>query len=305
VTRRRLWGAAASVAALALAVPTGSSAAGTYVYHGGFETLGTTHGTSGYEIELAETGRRVLRVTVAGRHTTTTYKVPVRSPSIGRIVGNLGRRGNFDLHFVPVGKPKPVPIVPWCTGPKGVFRRGFLVGRYRFRGERDYTRVSGHLLPAATNRWSPLRCRYATSEPSGSRPRAHLSVSSRSGPRTVFGATVFHRHERSAGQRVQFRATLSQREGRVSISREVDVDAGEGTVAFPGGPKLPEVVTVTPPAPFTGSATFSRTPESTFAWSGDLAVDFPGLGPLRLSGPRFLARMCALEGCVAQVSRPG
>lgn len=303
MTRRRTWGAAvALVAAIVLAAPAGSLGARTYVYHGGFETLATVRGTHGFRVEFAETNRHRLRVVVKGRHSTTAYRAPVGSASPGRIEGSLGGRGRFDLRFVPVGRPRPVPIVNWCSGPKGVWQPGYLVGRYRFRGERDYTRVGGRRVPAAVNSWSRLLCRYATSEPfhPDGEPRAHLSTWADPGRRTIFGAAVFRRHARPPGRRVQFRASTSEQAGRVSISREVKVVAPESTVAFPGGPKLPEVMKVTPPAPFTGSATFARTPESTFTWTGDLAVDFPGLGPTRLSGPTFGARMCALEGCVDQ-----
>ncbi|HET7508324.1 MAG TPA: hypothetical protein VFJ53_08205, partial [Solirubrobacterales bacterium] len=88
------------------------------------------------------------------------------------------------------------------------------------------------------------------------------------------------------------------------ISREVKVGATESTFVFPGGPKLPEEVTVEPPKPFAGSAAFTRTPESTFSWSGDLSVEFPGMNPVRLAGPGFGAGVCAVDGCVSQEPEP-
>ncbi|HEX4305738.1 MAG TPA: hypothetical protein VHZ54_06875 [Solirubrobacterales bacterium] len=304
MTWRRIWRAAMALpATILLLAPAGSLAARTYVYRGGFETYATVRGAHGFRVDLAETSRGGLRVIVAGHHSRTTYRASVGAPSPDRVAGSLGRLGRFDLRFVPVGKSRAVPIVNWCTGPKGAFQAGYLVGRFRFRGERDYTRVQGHRVPAAVNSWSALRCRYATSEPfhPGREPRAHLSIWTRGRrQRLDFGTVVFHRHARPDDRRVQFWASTSGRAGRVSISREVKVTAPESTVAFPGGPKLPEELKVTPPAPFTGSAIFARTSESTFTWTGDLAVDFPGLAPLRLSGARFGARMCALLACVAQ-----
>ncbi len=59
---------------------------------------------------------------------------------------------------------------------------------------------------------------------------------------------------------------------------------------------------IQPPAPFTGSATFSRTPESTFTWTGDLAVAFPGTNPLPLSGRASRLEYCALRSCIYQAS---
>jgi hypothetical protein len=82
------------------------------------------------------------------------------------------------------------------------------------------------------------------------------------------------------------------------------VAAPERTLLFPGAPHLPEEVAVRPPAPFAGSAEFLRTPESTFTWTGDLAVTFPGLDPIRLTGPRFGVQICVLKGCAVSAARP-
>lgn len=284
-------------AAVLLVVPASGLASRTFVYRAGFLTYATVRGTHGFRVTFGESNRRRLKVKVTGGRTTTFYTAREASASPGHIEGSLGTRGSFDLHFVPVGKPRPVPIVDWCKGPKASWQRGYLVGRFRFRGERDYTEVRGHRLPAAIESWSRLHCHYAEVEPASSWPRASVAAHSQ---RASFVAEVFRPHARPPGRRVAFTAWAEQRAGRVSIYRETRVHAAESRVAFPGGASLPEEIEVDPPAPFTGSATFTRTPESTFTWTGDLAVDFPGIAPLRLSGPRFSVIMCALEGCIHQ-----
>jgi hypothetical protein len=97
---------------------------------------------------------------------------------------------------------------------------------------------------------------------------------------------------------VGFVAELNETAGRVSVRRKVVVATGESALVFPGAPDLPEELQVKPPLPFTGSAEFLRTPESAYTWSGDLAVTFPGLDPIRLTGPRFSAVVCSAKGCL-------
>ncbi len=157
--------------------------------------------------------------------------------------------------------------------------------------------------------WSPLRCHYVNGGrlSAGPTPRAHVSAwryGHQPAGAVGFGAVLFPHHAHPARQRVHLRAWTSKQVGRVFVEHEIGVTAPETTVAFPGGPKVPEDITLSPPAPFTGTAAFTRTPESTFTWTGDLAVEFPGLGPIRLTGPSFDARMCALEGCVSQEPEP-
>lgn len=292
-------GALALSAAIVLAAPTPALATDTYAWGPGYVTYATVSGTHGFEVKFAAGSRGGFKLTVGGEGSTTSYETRAPSVGPGRVSGDLGRRGRFDLHFVPVGKPEALTIPRWCTAPHHAsWQRGYLVGRYRFRGERDYTQVRGHRVPAALESWPRLRCHY--SEEPFHPLRQPLANVGAWWHQVRFGASLFHRHARPPGRRVFFRATLTGRRGDVTIYREAKVAASERTVAFPGGPKLPEEIEVTPPAPFTGSATFARTPESTFTWTGDLAVNFPGIDPVRLAGARFAARMCARRACLSQ-----
>jgi len=232
-----------------------------------------------------------------------------RTPD-GHLIGDFGRRGRFDLRFVPVGKPEPILVADWCKGPKGSWQPGYLVGRARFRTERGYAQFHIHRVGAAAESWSHLTCELGGVTLPGHPKEKRTSFAavastsphglSLSGPKRTlsFRATQFHRHARPADRRVAFAAELKESAGRISIDRKVAVAAAEPSLLFPGAPQLPEEVTVKPPAPFTGSAEFLRTRESTFTWTGDLAVTFPGLDPIRLTGPRFGIALCALKGCV-------
>jgi hypothetical protein len=302
--RRGPWiGALVVLVALAVAAPAGAAKRpDTYVVSAGSATYARLDGSNGYRIHFSQNrrnGRRHFKLRVTGRGASVSYEVPGGRPTPGGVVADLGRRGRFDLRFEGVGKVKPLALGHNCQGLKGRWQDGYLIGIARFRGERGYTRIRVHRIPALTETWPEFRCRY---DEGGHRRKGEprrAQVISRSGG-VEFDAVLFHRHAAPAGRRAVFRAWKTARVGRLSISREVRATATESTFAFPDWASLPEETTVSPPAPFTGTATFNRTPESTFTWTGDLAVRFPGSGRIRLAGPSFSAGVCALRGCVSQ-----
>jgi hypothetical protein len=308
--RPTLRGAVLAAVAVVLAVPLFaapvSSAAETFTLPAGSSTFAHVHASNGYRLNFSENNRHYFAARVVGEDTNTTFGLRGRPVSGDRVSANLGRRGRFDLRFVPVGRPENVPVFGICTGPVGHWQAGYLVGRFRFRAEGGYTKVSLRKVPAARESWSRRRCHFSAGllEEHPKLRRMRLNASARAGGRhEALEAILFHRHARPAGRRVRFRAFRREREGRISIEREVKVEAPESSFASVGGPKMPEEVEVKPPAPFVGSATFTRTAESTFEWGGDLAVTFPGLGPVRLAGPKFFASVCAGKRCVTKQSK--
>jgi hypothetical protein len=291
----------ATMAALLLAAPAEAAPGQTYRVAGGSIVFGLGSGTNGYRVHFAEweRGRGThFKVGVEGHHATMSYAVPTgRSPADG-IVGNLGRRGRFDLHLVQLGQARRLGLGRGCEGEHGRWQRGYALGSAHFRGERDYTELSARRFPIVIESWPDFRCHYAEGGARhGSRRRAQVFADDEG---VGFGAVLASRHSGPAARRATFRAWDSDHIGRMWIYREVKIPAPEASFTFPGGPKLPEVVTVEPPQPFSGSASFTRTPESTFAWSGDLTVEFPGLDPIRLAGPRFRSGVCAADRCVSQ-----
>jgi hypothetical protein len=298
----RWRGVLAATAVLLLFAPASALAGSTYRVSGG-SLVYTPHlaAKDGYRIQFSENERRRRRhfhLTVEGHHATVTYEVGGGGPPADGIAVDLGRRGRFDLHFVSAGKVRTLGIGRGCEGPRGRWQRGYLVGAARFRGERDYTEARVRRIPAVSESWPAIRCRYAEGGRGHGLPRRAQVLAHRGD--IGFGAILYRRDLVPFGSRALFRAWDYDRAGRMRISREVMLRAPESTFAFPGAPKLPEDVTLAPPSPFTGTASFSRSPESTFIWSGDLAVAFPGTGRIPLTGPGFEAGVCALEGCVRQ-----
>jgi hypothetical protein len=274
----------------------------TYVDPAGSTVYAHLRGTDRFRIKIAEGGRHRFVLTAKGHRATTRYSAWSGPTEGGRVSVDLGRLGGFHLRFVPVGKPQDIRLPYWCTGPDGSRQRGYLLGRGVFRGERDYTEARVHRVRATSESWSRVRCHYV--EGGGRRRPDQRRAAVRAYERTPhfasFGAVLFRYQGTPPAKRVTFSAAASRQSGRVWIARELSVSAPEDAFTFPGGHALPEVVSVRPPAPFTGSATFNRTPESTFAWTGDLAVSFPGTGPVPLTGKGFGARVCRPEGCVEQ-----
>jgi hypothetical protein len=311
---RARWGGAAValLVALGLLAPPSSLAGGTFSYGPGSVTYARVQATHGYQVNFSENGKGYFFVRVKGHGATTDFAMHAKRALPDHLVANFGKRGRFDLRFVPVGRRETIPIVDWCQGPKGSWRAGYLVGQAHFRTERGYAQIHIHRVPAAEETWSHLTCELANVSLPGHPKEKRASFAavastsphgfSLTGPeRTLsFRVTQYYRHAKRADHQVVFAAELKESAGRVSIDRKVAVAAGERSLLFPGAPQLPEEVEVKPPAPFTGSAEFLRTRESTFTWTGDLAVTFPGLDPIRLTGPRFGAGVCAGERCVTQ-----
>lgn len=297
---RRWGGAIAIAAALLLVAPVHALAGDSYPVSGGSLIFGAVRGSHGYRINFSEWDRGHgphFKVRVEGHHARVFYGAPAgRVPADG-VAASLGRRGRFDLRLASMGRKRTLGIAHSCEGRRGTWQRGYLVGSAGFHGERDYTEARVRRIPIVAESWPAFRCHYL--EGGGRRANSRRAqVTARRGP-VGFGAVLSARSG-PVDRRALFRAWTSDHSGRVQIYREVSVPAPESSFAFPGGPKLPEEVTVEPPQPFAGSASFTRTPESTFSWSGDLTVTFPGLPPIRLAGPSFEAGVCALDACVRQ-----
>lgn len=295
--------------AVALLVPAGASAAETFSFGPGSVTYARVGATHGYRVNFSENEKGYFFVRVKGHGATTDFATHTARARPGRLVADFGKRGRFDLRFVAVGKPEPIPVGSTCQGMKGSWQPGYLVGTARFRTETGYARMAIHRVPAADESWSHLTCEFGNLAALFGNPKEKRTTlaavdlgegaSSKGQKRTLsFRMTRFYRHAKPAADRVAFVAELREAAGRISIQRKVQVRTGERSLMFPALPQLPEEVRLKPPAPFSGSAELLRTHESTYTWSGDLAVAFPGLGPVRLTGPRFGVAFCSSKACV-------
>jgi hypothetical protein len=61
---------------------------------------------------------------------------------------------------------------------------------------------------------------------------------------------------------------------------------------------------IEPAAPFSGAATFHLDDAKTASWTGDLAVDLPGLAKMPLTGPKITAGLCHGSHCTKTLPEP-
>lgn len=264
------------------------------------------HGAHGYVIGVSEGSRGHFAVTVRRGPATTEYtrRAPSSDPR-DEIRGELGQFGSFEVHFSPRGKPHRLPRYSWCTGPGPTIQPGIVRGKIRFQGERGYTRVVAHQASAELETVPGQRCRVLEGGHGNhpSRFTAILQAHNESvGAGIQFEAWRFSPGFRPPARRVFYEAASYDRRGPIHIIRRIRLGTDTSTFQLPNFATAPETAVIQPPAPFTGSATFTRTPESTFSWTGDLAVAFPGTDPVPLAGPDFRLDYCAVRSCIEQDS---
>ena len=280
--------------------PVAAAKASYYPLEAGHATHVHLRGSAGYRIGISANDRRYVTLKASKAGASTEYQVRGRRTEEFGISARLPGRGSVQLRFIPNGREHRFRLYSNCDGPGAVVREGVVKGRIRFTGEGGYTRVRAGQARAEVVRWERQRCRYL--EP-GKGPRrkkrASLSAFSPGSPLVEFSATRFAAHERPASRQVAFRASVDSTQGRMEISRSISVPAERQSFMTPEPKTAPEQLVLSPPPPFSGTASFLRTPESTFAWEGTLSVLFPGTTrPLHLVGPDFIVQYCALLGCI-------
>jgi hypothetical protein len=293
-------------AASALLCPTASAAhsPGHYFLRPHRAIRFRVHGSHGYVIGVAEGSRGHFAVTVRGGPASTEYERHVSLAEVGdQIRGNLGALGSFDVRFTPRGKSRRLPRYRWCSGPGPTIQLGMVRGTIRLRGERGYTRAVAHQASAELETLPGQRCHYGELGHS-KHPRrvTALLQADDEGAGVHFEARRFAPGSRPPARRVFYEASLYQSRGALRIIRRIRTATDTSTFRLPDFASAPENAVIEPPAPFTGSGVFARTPESTFSWSGDLAVSFPGTDPMSLAGADFRLDYCAGRSCVDQES---
>jgi hypothetical protein len=267
------------------------------------------HGSHGYVIGVAEGSRGHFAVTVRRGPATTEYELRTSQPQPepkSKVHWKLGELGTFDAHFTPRGRPRQFSRYPSCTGPGPTIQPGTVRGEIRFRGERGYTRAVAHFARAELETVPGQRCHFGETGHSKHPPRYTATFSAdhepEEGPESHFEALRFAPDSRPPARRVFYEAADYERLGSVLVTREIQLAAETSTFLLPNFAAAPETAVIRPPAPFTGSATLARAAESTFSWTGDLAVSFPGMEPVPFAGPNFRLHYCALRSCIDQES---
>jgi hypothetical protein len=275
-----------------------------YVVKPGYEMRVHLHSSKGYRLNLSTGPHHYVFLTFRKGDWRAEYRV--RGTAIGRFGARakLADLGVVRLRFRANGRQHRRSPPARCKGPDQIVHEGVVEGRIRFVGEGGYTRVSVTRARAEVETWPRLRCGYPKpGRGGGTRPWAasFRAASFQAVPDGYlqFSARRIARQGRDP-RGVEFRAIRGSIRGRVIAFHFVTASAGPSSFRVPEPKTAPENVVITPPPPFTGTGSLQRTPESTFVWEGDLSIQFPGMAPLPLTGPRFFTRLCALRGCVSQ-----
>jgi hypothetical protein len=296
----RTWMIITCAAGLLTFAP-GASAKPGYAVVPGYNSMALSlKGSHGYRIYVERRGRQVFLL-AGGTRSTVAYVPHSRAQKSNEIEARFPGVGRISVWFRPQGpsRSSQPPSFPGCKSGEIVKQRGYFVGTIRFRGERGYTTAYAKRARGAIETVGKEVCKRSAFDDSDSEPesdRTEFSAYSKSGGRTVaFSASSVSVSDQTL--LTAFSGFIGERRRGMKIFRSTFV-SGERAGIVPGDTRpFPLSATITPPAPFQGSAEFQRTPEGDSTWTGSLTVPLPGLGRVSLAGPDFTARLCQRSGC--------
>jgi len=249
----------------------------------GFATEFKLEGSNSYEIWVSayaprHNGEGWISLVVAGKHATAFYRAPAlvigeaaRDTTATAVKADLGSLGRVDLLLERSGTEEPFR---WpCGGPRESYEPGTYRGVFEFKGEEGYTSAS-----ASEVRFDPLPFFLAhgcggsgSGEARGpGSPGARLKGVSFAHDRIL----TFQVNKNNRHSSVIYSASLREQRDGVQIYRTIQGTAGPGAFSFD---RDLGKATLSPPAPFSGSATLRRDPDSLLAdWQGNLKLAFPG-----------------------------
>jgi hypothetical protein len=280
---------AALIFAVLLVAPTGATAGG------GFDLKFQLTTGDGYKLTVAGyDATALINASKAGDSDERAWSTYVArggvSPSM--IHADFGKLGHVDMRFHPSGGVRYGKRHRHCVGAdRYKIQPGIFVGSVRFRGEDGYASANVHRVKGRVVTPRFLRCldsffgqfEHAGQKPAKKKPkRTRLSAFDRSGLTAMF----FEASERQG--KTGYLAEIEQTIGSLGVFRGVFVHASPATFAFDSALSS---AAVTPPPPFSGSASFRRGSAGAKVWAGSLAVSFPGAPNVSLIDPRFKTQL--------------
>jgi hypothetical protein len=220
----------------------------------------------------------------------------------------IGRLGTFSGRFKAVSTETEAPG-DGCAGESSSTEKGFFVGHFVFRGERGYTTVQSRRERGTVTRQGATSCpapappkhqRHRPSRQNGSQREREANkfrlLAGDTKTSLRFQAEREESPEPEEGSLTTFQASVTERVGGLQISRDASTFGfGPDTATVFQTPNLAEPLveaTLASMAPFSGSATFHLDTPKSASWTGDLAVELPGLGQVPLTGDGIEAGLC-------------
>lgn len=270
--------------------------------------------SNGYRIEVTNVGHHEVSLTASKEKATVTYQVADEAAANGDIDATFPGLGRIRVFFRQVGRSRHPSVPHGCSGEGNLIRNGFFVGTIRFRGERNY--ASAHLHRARGVQIIPAKqhqkCHFSSGGDSGNGDGAfadfHFTSLDAFDPHghqiSWFLASKFGSPS-STDSETEFTAISTSLRAGMPIVHVLSIRAGSRSLLLSGSGALPNLVTVSPPAPFHGTATYERHSKEDASWAGTISVEFPGTEPIRFAGPRFHPSLCVDTKCAPGRSSSG
>jgi len=305
--RPKRLGALALLAAAALpllALPSGAAAKPGYsVSPESHLAIAGLAGSNGYRITIVALSPRYVALVAIRRGSAVSYFV--RAPFDGkRIDARFGKLGRVSVRFEPDGPPQreDQPGGSLCKGGASTSQSGRFVGTIRFRGERGFTTVRRSTVRTAVFHRFRQVCKRPpegkVTEPEPEDKGTSVSAVVRGNPEgPVFTAYAIPPEAGLQKEGASFNVSVTDRRQSMIVTHSASASGGPGAFAVTPLGTVPATATVSPPSPFEGSATLTKTPGGATTWTGDLSVELPGRGTVVLTGPSFAAKLCRNISC--------
>lgn len=284
-----------------LALPAGAAAKpGYYVIKPLRQVTLQLRGSHGYAIQVIGFGPRRVLLSASKGDLSASYLVHGKVSDYS-IEADFGKLGRVAVRLHPDGPPQDETnsFTPTCKGKAATTQRGRFAGSIRFRGEHGYTEVKTKGAQGTVFHSHRQVCKLQRGGRHHSRSPfpPMISLGAASSNRQIPSFSVFEEKPGNAKGRffvegTTFEANQSEHREGVSIDHSADVTAPSKTFTVSPLGSTPISATVSPPAPFSGAASFEETTEGHGTWTGDLEAELPGVGQVPLTGPTYSANFC-------------
>jgi hypothetical protein len=247
-------------------------------------------------------------------HASLTYGVHGRWTKDGTIVAKFPGIGRVNLRFDQTEVKKETDRAePGCTvGGETLVRKGTFRGRIKLDNPKGFGRVNLSEAPGTITDFPAETCpvreggasKHGAANVAGEEEPVEsagpLSRSFHSGREVDGGDLTFDVETypsgffgEKGGPRFEFTASFyKMRHGLSTFASATTPVTTKGFDVTPGSG-----ATVTPPGPFSGSATFKLESPTTASWAGDLSVKLPTLGKVGLTAPGTWSTLCEGASC--------
>jgi hypothetical protein len=244
------------------------------------------------------------------RHHTLEYGVHGRAEPDGTIDVALAGIGRIGLRFEATSeKQDRYQRQPRCTGSTtSVIRKGIFRGTIDLHDKTGAIEFDRHSAPGQITEIPAEVCprhkhhRRASGEFGAGLVHITNLFAGRAedGGQLGFSATNFELAGPLAGTRppaTEFTATFSRLRHGLSTFASTTIGGTASDFVVAPATGIPSEATLTPAAPFEGSAAFKLESPQTASWTGDLRVEVPIVGTVDLAEPGFAAVLCRDAAC--------